>query len=146
MVKTIVSIIISASLLLFISLFEHFCVNAVFDGFRERLTALYEKTEEGKATFCDGDSVRAFWTEKRKELHVWVTHTSIEIRRRAAENRSAHRNDEKNPRGIFVQFRKRVLTASEIVCGKNAEPPRITPARRRQGYADPRRKYSAKTF
>ncbi|MBS5856022.1 MAG: DUF4363 family protein [Firmicutes bacterium] len=78
MVKTIVSIIISASLLLFISLFEHFCVNAVFYGFRERLTALYEKTEEGKATFCDGDSVRAFWTEKRKELHVWVTHTSIE--------------------------------------------------------------------
>ena len=66
MVKTIVSIIISASLLLFISLFEHFCVNAVFYGFRERLTALYEKTEEGKATFCDGDSVRAFWTEKRK--------------------------------------------------------------------------------
>ena len=46
------------------------------NGFRERLTALYEKTEEGKATFCDGDSVRAFWTEKRKELHVWVTHTS----------------------------------------------------------------------
>ena len=40
MVKTIVSIIISASLLLFISLFEHFCVNAVFDGFRERLTAI----------------------------------------------------------------------------------------------------------
>lgn len=33
MVKTIVSIIISASLLLFISLFEHFCVNAVFYGF-----------------------------------------------------------------------------------------------------------------
>ncbi len=78
MVKTIVSIVISMALLIFISVFERFRVNEVFQDFRERLVALYEKTEENEATFCDGESVRTFWTEKRKELHVWVTHTSIE--------------------------------------------------------------------
>lgn len=78
MVKTIVSIVISTALLIFISVFERFRVNEVFQDFRERLVALYEKTEENEATFCDGESVRTFWTEKRKELHVWVTHTSIE--------------------------------------------------------------------
>lgn len=78
MVKTIVSIVISAALLFFISIFERFRVNAIFGEFGERLVALYEKTEENEAAFCDGESVRAFWTEKRKELHVWVTHTSIE--------------------------------------------------------------------
>lgn len=78
MVKTIVSIVISAALLIFISVFERFRVNEVFQDFRERLVALYEKTEENESTFCDGESVRTFWTEKRKELHVWVTHTSIE--------------------------------------------------------------------
>ncbi len=78
MVKTIVSIVISAALLFFISIFERFRVNEIFYGFRERLVALYEKTEDNEATYCDGESVRTFWTEKRKELHVWVTHTSIE--------------------------------------------------------------------
>ena len=78
MVKTIVSILISALLLFCISLYERFRVNYVFEEFRERLVALYEKTEEKKAAFTDGESVRLFWTAKRKELHVWVTHTSIE--------------------------------------------------------------------
>lgn len=78
MVKTIISILISALLLFCISIYERFRVNYVFEAFRERLVALYEKTEEKKATFTDGESVRVFWTAKRKELHVWVTHTSIE--------------------------------------------------------------------
>ena len=78
MVKTIISILISALLLFCISIYERFRVNYVFEAFRDRLVALYEKTEEKKATFTDGESVRVFWTAKRKELHVWVTHTSIE--------------------------------------------------------------------
>lgn len=78
MVKTVISILISALLLFCISIYERFRVNYVFEAFRERLVALYEKTEEKKATFTDGESVRVFWTAKRKELHVWVTHTSIE--------------------------------------------------------------------
>ncbi|MGN1052417.1 MAG: DUF4363 family protein, partial [Candidatus Scatosoma sp.] len=78
MVKTVASILLSALLLLCISVYENFRVNYVFEAFRQRLTALYEKTEEKTATFTDGESVRVFWTAKRKELHVWVTHTSIE--------------------------------------------------------------------
>ena len=78
MVKTVISILISAILLFCISIYERIRVNYVFEAFRERLVALYEKTEEKKATFTDGESVRVFWTAKRKELHVWVTHTSIE--------------------------------------------------------------------
>ncbi|MDD6995275.1 MAG: DUF4363 family protein [Candidatus Borkfalkiaceae bacterium] len=78
MVKTVLSIFISALMLFCISVYERFRVNYVFEAFRERLVALYEKTEEKKATFTDGESVRVFWTAKRKELHVWVTHTSIE--------------------------------------------------------------------
>ena len=78
MVKTVISIFLSALLLFAISLYERSRVNYVFEAFRDRLVALYEKTEEKEATFTDGESVRIFWTAKRKELHVWVTHTSIE--------------------------------------------------------------------
>ena len=78
MVKTIASIFISALLLFCISIYEHYKVNRIFGDFRYRLEALYDKTEEKQSTFTDGDSVRIFWTAKKKELHVWVPHTSIE--------------------------------------------------------------------
>lgn len=78
MVKTVASILLSALLLFCVSLYERFRVNHVFEAFRQRLVALYEKTEDKTAAYPDGESVRLFWTEKKKELHVWITHTSIE--------------------------------------------------------------------
>lgn len=78
MVRTIASVFISALTLFGISLYERLRVNEIFYEFRERLSGLYEKTEEGCANYTDGESVRIFWRTKKKELHVWVTHTSIE--------------------------------------------------------------------
>lgn len=78
MVKTLLSIFLSAFFLVGVAVCERLKVESVFLSFRERLIALYEKTEEKKASFTDGESVRIFWTQKKKELHVWVTHTSIE--------------------------------------------------------------------
>lgn len=126
MVKTIASIFISALLLFCISIYEHFKVNRIFGDFRYRLEALYDKTEEKQSTFTDGDSVRIFWTAKKKgTARMGAAHfhrkrrLSIErsdrlfirgkTRRRASENRSADRNDEKNPRFLRFPLRERIL-------------------------------------
>ena len=39
---------------------------------------MYEKTEDQTATHEDGKAVRAYWKEKKKGLHIWIPHTSIE--------------------------------------------------------------------
>lgn len=78
MVRTIASIFISALLLIAVSLFERYNVNRIFEDFREQLVCLYEKTQDKNASLVDGESVRLSWTNKKKKLHVWVTHTSVE--------------------------------------------------------------------
>lgn len=78
MVKTIVSILVSFALILGISFYEIYRVNRIFEVFSDSLVALYEKTEDKEATYEDGKAVRAFWNDKKRTLHVWVPHTSIE--------------------------------------------------------------------
>lgn len=78
MVKTIASIFLSFALILGISAYELTHVKQIFLTFRKQLTALYNKTESGRANYEDGLSVRKFWTDKKRTLHVWIPHNSIE--------------------------------------------------------------------
>lgn len=78
MVKTLASILVSIALLFGISYLELTHVKGIFAAFDKALTALYKKTENGEATYEDGEAVRLFWRDKKKILHVWVSHTSIE--------------------------------------------------------------------
>ena len=78
MVKTAISILVSFLLLLGISIYETTYIQKTFHTFEKQLTALYKKTEAKNASFEDGKAVRKFWLDKKKTLHIWIPHTSIE--------------------------------------------------------------------
>ena len=78
MVKTALSILLTFALILGLSIFEVNYVNASFSEFRSILCGLYEKAEASQATHEDGLVVQKFWEDKKKSLHVWLPHNSIE--------------------------------------------------------------------
>ncbi len=78
MVKTLFSICISFLLLVGISLYETSQINRIFTTFENMLVALYRKSEDKTASHQDGDAILTFWNEKKRSLHIWIPHTSIE--------------------------------------------------------------------
>ena len=78
MVKTAISIFISFLLLVGVSFYETTYIQRTFRCFETQLCALYKKTEAEIASYEDGKAVRKFWLEKKKTLHIWIPHTSIE--------------------------------------------------------------------
>ena len=78
MVKTIVSILITLALIIGVSVFEVFYVESSFLEFHALLCGLYEKVEANAAKHEDGLAVQKFWKEKKKSLHVWLPHTTLE--------------------------------------------------------------------
>lgn len=77
MVRTIISILIAALLLLGACLFEANYIHREFDEFHAVLVTLYEKTDNQTANEEDAKAVRQLWEEKKRHLHVWVPHTDI---------------------------------------------------------------------
>lgn len=78
MVKTLAGIVLSLAFILGISAYEIHSVGNTFRTFSQALVALRQKTEDRTATYEDGCAVRSFWKEKKRTLHVWIPHTSIE--------------------------------------------------------------------
>ena len=72
------SILVSFALLLGISAYEIYSVGNTFKTFSEALVSLYNKAEDQTATYEDGVAVRTYWKDKKRTLHVWIPHTSIE--------------------------------------------------------------------
>ncbi len=77
MVKSLTAIAVAAALLLGLGIFEWFFVEAEFNGFREEVESLYEKTEEGTANGEDAKVVQAAWETRKERLHVWIPHNDI---------------------------------------------------------------------
>jgi hypothetical protein len=78
MVKSFLSIIVSFLLIIGAILYEQTHIREIFSTFRTSLISLYQKTENQTASYQDGEAVRMFWDDKKRSLHIWVSHTSIE--------------------------------------------------------------------
>lgn len=78
MIRTTVSIFIALALIIGVCSFELRFVNSSFSELREILCSLYEKAEQSTATHEDGIAVQRYWTQKKKNLHVWLPHNSID--------------------------------------------------------------------
>ena len=78
MIRTIISIFVTAFLLLGISIADVCYTQHTFSQFQEVLQALFDKTDAQTATYQDGEAVRTFWENKRKILHIWLPHASIQ--------------------------------------------------------------------
>ena len=78
MLKMLVGILASLALLAGLSIYELSFVERSFNALHDGFQAMYLKTEEEIATAEDGNSVRAFWQEKKRSLHFWLPHAVID--------------------------------------------------------------------
>lgn len=78
MVKTLVSVFITLGILIGLSIFELCYVQNSFDEFQELLNSLRQKTISEIATQEDGKVVRQYWDDKKKTMHIWLPHTSLQ--------------------------------------------------------------------
>ena len=78
MIRTFVSILVAFAILLGLSLFELQYVNKTFDEFHEILYVLRQKTDAQIATYEDGKAVQEYWLNKKKVMHIWLPHTSLQ--------------------------------------------------------------------
>ncbi len=78
MIRTIASIFLSFAVICGLSFYEIYYVQDTFACFHEILDTLYQKTESHAATYEDGTSVRAYWEDKKRALHIWLPHTMLQ--------------------------------------------------------------------
>lgn len=78
MIRTIVSIIVTLGCIVTLSVYEIYYVHSTFAYFSEVLQSFYEKTERQTVTDEDGQALRAYWAEKKKTMHVWIPHTTLQ--------------------------------------------------------------------
>ncbi len=77
LVKTIVSILVVASLLIVGSIYEHNFIRRQFNEFNQVLIVLYDKIDQETATQDDVYAVQKNWLSKKKVLHIFIPHNEI---------------------------------------------------------------------
>lgn len=77
MVKSIITTICVAILLLVGAIIESTFVKNQFNDFHDSLTIVYAKVDEHTATPDDVYAVQKNWLEKKKSLHTIIPHTEI---------------------------------------------------------------------
>ena len=78
MFRTIASIVVTFMIILGVSLFETWYVQSTFAYFNQILQGLQNKVELQIATYEDGVSLQTYWDEKKRWLHVWIPHSSLQ--------------------------------------------------------------------
>ena len=77
MIKSIISIIISLSLIFAGAFYENRFVNKQFSEFENVVEALYEKTVQQTANKEDAFAAILNWRDKKHVLHIFIPHTNI---------------------------------------------------------------------
>ncbi len=77
MVKTLLSLLISALLLFGAAIGESYFVNRQFGRLDTALDALEEKVREENATRTDAETVQTLWNEEKRKLHAVIPHNDI---------------------------------------------------------------------
>lgn len=77
MVKSIITVLVSALIFIGGSICEQVYLNNSFLNFRQRLIVVYEKTEDETITAYDVKSVQDLWIKNKKTLHVFISHNDI---------------------------------------------------------------------
>lgn len=77
MVRSIISMLCVAVLLVVGAIFESKFINNQFDDFHDVLEVLYEKIDDKDATQDDVYAVQENWLNKKKNLHAFIPHTEI---------------------------------------------------------------------
>ncbi len=79
MKKSIITIIITALILIGAVLFEQIHIGYQFSKFENAISILQEKTASKTALTVDAENVRDLWQDEKKTLHIYIPHSDIEF-------------------------------------------------------------------
>ncbi|MBO4572424.1 MAG: DUF4363 family protein [Clostridia bacterium] len=77
MVRSVVSIIVAAALIIAGGIFECLYLDRTFDELTEVYSDIYEKLENDACTVEDSSAAMDVWFDKKEQLHAFIPHTEI---------------------------------------------------------------------
>ena len=77
MVKSIITVIVSALILAGAAIYEQIYVNSAFDRLLEQALIMQEKEINKTATPADAENVRNCWIKEKEKMHAFISHNDI---------------------------------------------------------------------
>ena len=77
MVKSVITVIVSALILAGAAIYEQIYVNSEFDRLFEQALIMQEKETNKTATPADAENVRNCWIKEKEKMHAFIPHNDI---------------------------------------------------------------------
>ena len=77
MVKSVITVIVSALILAGTAIYEQIYVNSAFDRLFEQSLIMQEKETNKTATPADAENVRNCWIKEKEKMHAFISHNDI---------------------------------------------------------------------
>ena len=77
MVKSVVTVIVSALILTGAAIYEQIYGNSAFDRLLEQALIMQEKETNKTATPADAENVRNCWIKEKEKMHAFISHNDI---------------------------------------------------------------------
>ena len=77
MVKSVITVIVSALILAGTAIYEQIYVNSAFDRLLEQALIMQEKETNKTATPADAENVRNCWIKEKEKMHAFISHNDI---------------------------------------------------------------------
>lgn len=77
MVKSVITVIVSALILASAAIYEQIYVNSAFDRLLEQALIMQEKETNKTATPADAENVRNCWIKEKEKMHAFISHNDI---------------------------------------------------------------------
>ena len=77
MVKSVITVIVSALILAGAAIYEQIYVNSAFDRLLEQALIMQEKETNKTATPADAENVRNCWIKEKEKMHAFISHNDI---------------------------------------------------------------------
>lgn len=77
MVKSVITVIVSALILAGAAIYEQIYVNSAFDRLLEQALIMQEKETNKTATPADAEIVRNCWIKEKEKMHAFISHNDI---------------------------------------------------------------------
>ena len=77
MVKSVITVIVSALILAGAAIYEQIYVDSAFDRLLEQALVMQEKETNKTATPADAENVRNCWIKEKEKMHAFISHNDI---------------------------------------------------------------------
>ena len=77
MVKSVITVIVSALILAGAAIYEQIYVDSAFDRLFEQALIMQEKETNKTATPADAENVRNCWIKEKEKMHAFISHNDI---------------------------------------------------------------------